>query len=895
MAERKMYSANLEKRAIRTLCSGSVGAAIVASSITEEHFATESGTAAYKRLRAIQSKKGILLDWKTLVEDPGLGQNIKGALNSFKQKPAVDKDSATSLVEQLNSYRKIRGIKTLAETLYSKVRESDEDPDDILSGASNLLASVSIGANGFNVNKIGKKGNTLKLVKDMLKGQVHRYIPTGFNAFDNINHGIALGSFMMVAATTGGGKSAMLNKLSRNFALHGAKVGIVPLEMDNGQLMARTMADESKVSMTKLLDPMKRLTKKERNQIAKDYIKLEKNIKRAGGSLEMIQPDEDVDIESLLMYVKPKALDVVIIDYIGLLKGADGDDQPRMLSRIGRYCKRWAEINKCVVICAAQLSDEGVVRYSRALAEHCLTGDTLISTPTGLVRIDQMVSNPKEKGCREHVQEIITNGNQVSKTSHWHNNGKKPVTRLTMHNGISIKGTSNHPLLVLKKDFTLQWTTISKIKKGDLIATPTSQNNEDWGTEYQDVSFEWVSKSYVRKPVVLPTVLDEDMGYLIGALLSDGYIGKYGVQFVSKDKAFVDRVHRCVTRLFGKGHFKVFAGTTRAGTPVWRVHTNKCAIRDFFLNMKGMSGGSYHKYPTDAILKSPKSVVLACIRGMFDGDGCFERGGKTINYTSYSPEMLQRLHLLLHKLGVLSLIRGATLNIHGESIETFRKEVGFSLRRKMGKAKPRVASKHGCNIPVLDQALINDPKLNVVDDVPHKSSPATRMRVLFGGRSDRKCQWNALTENNIKTLSEVAPEMAETMLRIIEEGLRFSEVVHKERAGVETVYDLTVPESHNFVANGLYSHNSSNLWQWVYTPAAKETNIISIQQTKARNQVAFDFMIYFNPEFMEMRDLTDKEAKSMRGYNETTEEKRKDKFSKGGGKKKASNSYFSDL
>jgi hypothetical protein len=81
-------------------------------------------------------------------------------------------------------------------------------------------------------------------------------------------------------------------------------------------------------------------------------------------------PEEDYGIEEMLFMLKPYKYRVVIIDYISLLKGADGDDQVKALGRIARFAKVYAKNTNTVVVLLAQLSDEGQVRYARAIKEH---------------------------------------------------------------------------------------------------------------------------------------------------------------------------------------------------------------------------------------------------------------------------------------------------------------------------------------------------------------------------------------------------------------------------------------------------------------------------------------------------------------------------------------------
>ncbi len=84
---------------------------------------------------------------------------------------------------------------------------------------------------------------------------------------------------------------------------------------------------------------------------------------------------------------------MLAIDYLGLLEGADGEDQWRMLMNIARFLHVWGKANKVICIAAAQLSEEGMLRYAKGLAEHAKyfwswrVDD--ITKSTGIVTINQ--------------------------------------------------------------------------------------------------------------------------------------------------------------------------------------------------------------------------------------------------------------------------------------------------------------------------------------------------------------------------------------------------------------------------------------------------------------------------------------------------------------------------
>ena len=103
-------------------------------------------------------------------------------------------------------------------------------------------------------------------------------------------------------------------------------------------------------------------------------------------------PQGDVKIKELLYTLKPYNYDVILIDYVGLLGGVDGERQWQELSAAVRFGKRFAQSNGCVVIFLAQLSEENKIRYSQGMKEHAGNMWTWVYDPeTGpnIIEVDQ--------------------------------------------------------------------------------------------------------------------------------------------------------------------------------------------------------------------------------------------------------------------------------------------------------------------------------------------------------------------------------------------------------------------------------------------------------------------------------------------------------------------------
>lgn len=187
--------------------------------------------------------------------------------------------------------------------------------------------------------------------------------------------------------------SLMISQLAENFAMFGAHVGVTPLEMNTEEMVMRDMARAANVDMTELLAPKRKMSMKARKRAYKAYAKRTFDIDKRGGSVKIIEPGGDVDIQTLLNECKAFGFDVILIDYVGLLKGAEGDRQWQELGNITRYCKIWAGLNNAVVIVAAQMTADGLLRYSRTMEEHAAYAWKWKINPlteeTGIVEVEQ--------------------------------------------------------------------------------------------------------------------------------------------------------------------------------------------------------------------------------------------------------------------------------------------------------------------------------------------------------------------------------------------------------------------------------------------------------------------------------------------------------------------------
>lgn len=367
-------------------------------------------------MSAVLRERGRVLSWGELLHDPIISEDTRKLMRAYTKAPLQNPDNGVILANSLNNYRKLRKMYDAMKLANDSFRSDSIDPDKLLAGIANLLSEArhSVSLEDAFIH-IGVDDNSTALVRQILKGSGQLFIPTGFAAYDRSNVGLPMGGLTMLAATTGGGKSAMALQMAKNMALWGAKVCSVPLEMNRAEVMMRRMANISRVNLSELIklaiepDSMALREKRRIDVAMADY---SKTLKAKGAVETYFHPPADMTMEEVLFSLQPYGYSVIIIDYVGLLKGVDGDDQWQKLGAAARFAKVFAENTGTNVVICAQLSAEGFVRYSRAMVEHANNAWTWVydeqAAQSHILNIDQAKARNQRKFRFPLVEDFST-------------------------------------------------------------------------------------------------------------------------------------------------------------------------------------------------------------------------------------------------------------------------------------------------------------------------------------------------------------------------------------------------------------------------------------------------------------------------------------------------------
>lgn len=360
----------MELKAIKSICqSPQAVSGFLLSSVNEQTFHYDPAVYAFKRIINLVHNHGNIPDYSELCSDPVIPESARKILIKSDYLPVKTPLKGRNLVATLEKYRQARGLLSMAESTLVGLEKEHVDVEAMVDSASDRLATVR---SRIDVRKsllhMGKENNSAAMVKELLGKAKPNLVSTGFKQWDDRNGGIPNGALFVIGATTSGGKSTVASQLLINITRAGENVCLVPLEMTDEESMARILSNLSGVPLGKIIQ--KKTSKRERIKIVKAYKKYIGTLKEMDSRYTIFSPEEDMTIEEILFLLKPYGHKVILIDYINLLKGVDGEDSWRQLGKVARFCKVFAKNNNKIIILLAQLSEEGKIRYSRAVAEH---------------------------------------------------------------------------------------------------------------------------------------------------------------------------------------------------------------------------------------------------------------------------------------------------------------------------------------------------------------------------------------------------------------------------------------------------------------------------------------------------------------------------------------------
>ena len=667
-------------------------------------------------------------------------------------------------------------------------------------------------------------------------------IETGLPKLDEMLCGLRPGSLTVIGARPGRGKSALVvNILTNAVIAQGVPVMMFSLEMAIGELAQRYLTSVGRVSAFAAQHP------RTLNEAAFGKFRRQLDAIAAQGHDGRIFVDDTcgrtvTEIVAITRRtIARHQIGLVAVDYLQLCEAENGrESRQESVAKISRRLKTLARDCGIPVIALSQLNrtseDRADQKPRLADLRECLTLDTTIyDAYSGAMRTvgdyvrqsHNLVGyslDDREPGKPWRVHATI--GEPFWST------GVQPVFRLRTAAGRVVRCSGNHPFRTLAG-----WKPLEDLRVGQRVAVPR----------------------FLPEPMRAHQSIGihPDEARLIGYLISDGsYLKHRSVGYVKADPVLVDDVRRIASERFGveakdhacPGPSQQIELTARncgpGGNPIIE-----------WLKRIGMHGQMGHEKRIPSAITSARNEVVAEFLGaLWAGDECVvkrKQGGWCLKFTSTSLALLAEIQMLLLRFGIIAAVgkptrhTKSTRDIATISIHDSRQIVRFAEHITMpgikGEKLRRAAEE--CRAPSENSHL---------DRLPHEVGVMVAEAKEQAGHS-----WATLgyrvqgKEMHPETLAWVAEKVdCDTLRAIAASQVMWDRIESIEPDGEAEVFDVRVPSLGNFVAGGVFVHNSGAIEQdadnvlLIHHPDPEHDDA-EILVAKARNGPTGPVKVYF--------------------------------------------------
>ncbi len=442
-------------------------------------------------------------------------------------------------------------------------------------------------------------------------------------------------------------------------------------------------------------------------------------------------------------------------------------------------------------------------------AGKCVTGDTLVLANGGLHPLVTL-GDPNGPAVQASAVHVWGRAGQEC-ASHWYQDGSRATVRIRTRAGYELEGTKTHRILVWVADGRMDWKALGTIEPGDIAVI---ERGPGWFADTDAVipdTTETLDRNARR--VKLPDHLTPELAELMGYAVADGTLTHRTHLPITKNDAFVIGQLQRLAASVGLRASVQRSPQRATNTILHSVHFRTA------MDALGLHAAvAPDKVVPWSVLQGTRPIVVAFLRGLFDGDGYVERNRARVGLTTASERLSREVQLLLLQLGIVATRRPKrvasvqktywVVSIGGTSLRQFAAVVGFGTPYKQAALAEVAARPVNNNLDVVPH----------VEGLLHQVHFAYRRR--FGhyppgyGKSWESYR-SGLRRPSYGTLAlfvhgyaGVADDPAYQELHALEEDAPFLDPIVTVESGTAPVYDLVVPGTHSFWANGFINHNT---------------------------------------------------------------------------------------
>ncbi len=467
-------------------------------------------------------------------------------------------------------------------------------------------------------------------------------------------------------------------------------------------------------------------------------------------------------------------------------------------------------------------------KKSARIVGECFVKGTQILTTRGLVSIETI-----ERGDFVYTQKAI------QKVEELYEMPEKELLKIKLFNGVSVTATTSQKFKILNEKLEYEWKEAKNLKENEFLVIKA-----DYPELQENIKVRLFNNRYLD--------LNENIAYLLGQFLSDGWIEKNNrICFGTASRAIIERL-----KLILKNEFEYVANIESRNSSyesnsgqilestIFILRINNRLLCNFLAKTFNLEGkNAYTKEIPTQILQSPKKIIYSFLSGLVDGDGSIHKSRNVIQYGSISEKLIDKFLLITQQLGIIGKKYKSKLKASREfnnriiksnypllSIEftgDFARKLAINLNlseeRKSKRLKEILSSKLKKSsfeiIPFAGNLIFSELSEKHLGAGWYKDEEENNFRLgikYLGGskiryskqlkdislRKSQIIEWNILEK-----LKRINSEYYNFIKEVIDNKIFFLQINEITKTYQEKTYDIQVKEDHEFIANGIISHN----------------------------------------------------------------------------------------
>lgn len=254
-------------------------------------------------------------------------------------------------------YAKIVKRKSLARKLQGAAAQihdiaHEPDIDTAIDQAQKLVMGIDRGEDGdcLEVTEVLKR--SVERMRDAVERDGHVDISTGYHEIDLLTSGIEGGKFWVIAGRPSMGKTTLALNIARKAMDQGKCVVMFSLEMTADEIGLKLMADKGSLLFSEL---------RSGKVNGRDSVRTVPTIDAIKKYQFHLSEETDLGAAQIRQICRKVAhktggIDLVVVDYLGLLRGDPRENRTTQITEISRSLKILARELDCCVMAAVQLN-----------------------------------------------------------------------------------------------------------------------------------------------------------------------------------------------------------------------------------------------------------------------------------------------------------------------------------------------------------------------------------------------------------------------------------------------------------------------------------------------------------------------------------------------------------